>query len=406
MYKKVFGSFIILSLFALGLYSIFFSAQEEISYVENREFATTDEIHITEFFNGNFQNTIENVLTDQFYDRYVFVKQKNKVEYLFVNSFYNLLSNEMLLNPIGSGYVNQIGNSDILTTSPLIYNETNANRIYRRIDQINKFQEDHPELSVYVYKPTQLNESSFFDEANGFLGAGPEYGRIFEENLNVRYDKFVLSSFDEYPENFYTTDHHWNHQGSYTGYTQIANLLFENNVNILKPIDTNCKENVRFFGTYSSQSGYVTPGSKFCVYKFDLPEYQMYNLNGEMEIKNTNVFFDKDVTDTMGYFYNEAYVTGDGYTKIVTEYTDKENILIIGDSYGGPILPLLAEHFHEITFIYPTNYKALVGENFNYDNYVTENKINKVLIMYTIENYFLSDQWGDRYLDFDVYRNQ
>ena len=94
-------------------------------------------------------------------------------------------------------------------------------------------------------------------------------------------------------------------------------------------------------------------------------------------------------------------------TKIVNEANlGKESILIIGDSYAGPVLPLLAKDFYEITLIYPINYISLTGNVFNYDEFIRENDVDKILFMYTIENYFYADEWGERYLAFDVVREE
>ena len=132
-------------------------------------------------------------------------------------------------------------------------------------------------------------------------------------------------------------------------------------------------------------------------------ENKFKNLHSE----NTNTFFDAIAHEEMDYHYNIAYKVGDGLTKIVNEdNAGKESILIIGDSYAGPVLPLLAKDFYEITLIYPINYTSLTGYEFNYDAFIRENDVDKILFMYTIENYFYSDEWGDRYLAFDVVREE
>lgn len=404
MYKKIYAVLILSLFLVLGIYIVFIKEHEDISYIENRDYKTRYDLNIKNILNGEFQNNLDEVLMDQFPNRISLVEQKKKTEYNFLNIFYKMLRNPMLLNPIGDGYVNKIGNSDILMTSPLVYHKEWEERILRRIDQINKLQEDYPDIGIYVYKPTQIHETDFFDDANGIESAGELYGKLYDK-LNVPYDAFKINEFDDYSEYFYTTDHHWNNRGSYLGYTEIINLMFDDE-EILKPLDESCKNGLKFYGTYSSQSGFVTEGSDFCVYKFDLPSYRISDLNGEIEISNTNTFYDAEINQSLDYYYNIAYKVGDGYTHITSENIEKENILIIGDSYGGPILPLLAEHFYNIYFIYPTNYKALTGNDFNYDEFLDTHDIDKILFMYTIENYYLSDQWGDRYLDFDVIRKE
>lgn len=404
MGRKVFSILIFAVLFLLGIKIVFLSEHIDISYLENREMTTIQDVKESSFSDGSFQSALDNLLMDQWPERYTFVSLKKKTEYEFVNIFYKLLSNDMLLNPIGSGYVNQIGNSSVLTTSPLIYHEDWEQRISNRVTQINQLAKDYPDIQVGVYHPTQISEKDFFDEANGIESAGAYYESLFKE-LDVTYDQFDLNSFDEYTDYFYTTDHHWNHKGSYQGYRDIMTMFGFEDL-ILEPVDETYKNGLKFYGTYSSQTGFVTEGSPFGVYKFDLPEYTIENLDGEIEIENSNTFFDKEVLDEMDYHYNVAYRVGDGYTHIHSENTTGNSILIIGDSYAGPVLPLLTSVFDDIWLIYPTNYKALTGSDFNYDEFLENHDVSHLLIMYTIENYYLSDEWGDRYKDFDVIRKE
>jgi len=399
--KKVFVIVILAFLFLTGIYVIF-KKQTSISYVENREYVTNQELLASDFSSGEFQANLDSLLADQIPDRFSFVMFKNKVEYQFVNLFYHFLKNPLLLNPIGDSNINQIGNSNILMTEPLKYNEEWENRIKARIDQINDFASDYPDLNVYVYHPTQISETSFLDEANGLTSAGLYYESLFK-NLKVPYDQFDLNSFDDYPNYFYYSDHHWNNRGSYKGYVDIANLMGIENV--LKPLAENCHDGLTFSGTYSSQSGFVTEAGPFCVYQFDLPDYSMDNLDGPMEISNTNTFFNAEIKQSLDYYYNIAYKVGDGYTHL---HNDSGNgkLLIIGDSYAGPILPLLINNYQDIYFVYPINYKSITKEDFIYDTFIEENDIDDLLIMYTIENYFTSDEWGPRYLDFDIKREE
>ena len=407
MTKKIFSVGVLALLFALGLKILLFTDQQAISFRENRDLATNEQLNLSDIGNGKFQSKLEDILMDQFPQRYAFVTLKNEMEYNSVSFLYQMIENEFVLNPIGTDGIYQIGNSQVLAQGVMEYSELTASRIARRIEQMNQLQKDYPEIEMFVYKPTQLHESSILNEANGVISAGAAYSEIFKSQLELPYDEFVLDSFDLYQDCFYWTDHHWNHKGSYIGYAQIMKLMFGNDVDLLVPLEESDCNGLKFYGTFSSRSGYVTDGSPFSVYRYDLPEYKIFNLNGEMEVANTNTFFDADYHEEMDYHYNIAYKVGDGLTKIVNEANlGKESILIIGDSYAGPVLPLLAKDFYEITLIYPINYISLTGNVFNYDEFIRENDVDKILFMYTIENYFYADEWGERYLAFDVVREE
>lgn len=404
--EQIFPILVLIILALTSIYSLFVKDQEMISYVENRNLKTNQDLNPRELLNGVFESTIETILTDQFYDRYEFVKLKNKINYANANILYSLIDDPMVLNPVGETYVNQIGSSQLLMSNPIAYSDIINQRIIDRAGQINKIAEDYPNVGFYVYKPTQIQEKDFFDSANGLSSGGDRFEESLRTSLQVPYSSFKIDDLNDYEKYFYSTDHHWNHRGSYQGYLDILNLIEGNKDDALSPLAENCKDGLKFYGTYSAQSGFVNDGADFCVYKFDLPEYVAYSDGQLNENPNdTNRFFDRTGIDTMDYHYNKAYGLGNGFVHLENQADIEGDLLIIGDSYAGPVLPLLLNHYKNIYFVYPINYKGIFKVEFKYDSFIKEKNIDKVLFMYTIENYFLSDEWGDRYLDFDVKRD-
>ena len=68
-----------------------------------------------------------------------------------------------------------------------------------------------------------------------------------------------------------------------------------------------------------------------------------------------------------------------------------ENILIISDSMSNPIRDVIASHFNKSIFINLDMYNSEIGE-FNIDDYISEYKVKKVLIMDILSNYFPSGE--------------
>ena len=172
----------------------------------------------------------------------------------------------------------------------------------------------------------------------------------------------------------------------------------------------NC-DNSRFTA-YENEQALLNKPSEKMLAQIELKNTLMQLSKRREEVELYKILYDrgliegKEVLDEMDYHYNVAYRVGDGYTHIHSENTTGNSILIIGDSYAGPVLPLLTSVFEDIWLIYPTNYKALTGSDFNYDEFLENHDVSHLLIMYTIENYYLSDEWGDRYKDFDVIRKE
>ena len=78
----------------------------------------------------------------------------------------------------------------------------------------------HPELDFYVYyieKDTDIN----FETGEKIPACDYLYDRLEPGRLG----RFAVDSFDRFSTWFYRTDHHWNLDGSYRGYTQLLELL-------------------------------------------------------------------------------------------------------------------------------------------------------------------------------------
>ncbi len=113
-----------------------------------------------------------------------------------------------------------------------------------------------------------------------------------------------------------------------------------------------------------------------------------------------------DITDHMSNHYDDAYNMGSGLVEVQSNAERQENLLIIGDSYAPAMIPLLANHYNHIYVVTPIRYLQVFNEDFTYDDFTAENNIQNVLFMYVIENYYASDEWGDRYKVFDIHRSE
>ena len=390
-----------------GLYSFLTQNQSKISVEEKREFKVNQDLIETTLLSSAFTSTFEDIITDQFNSRYFFVNLKNSINYSFIDFVLNGSKNPFILKRIGDTPIFRIGDTDYLTPFPILYDKEIEQRLINRTEQINKLANDFPELDIFVYKPTQIFETSFFDQANHIESAGSTYDQVLREHLNVPYDSFEFYTFSDFPKYQYFSDHHWNHEGINRGYQEIVELILGNEEKILLPQEENCFNGLTFSGTYTSLSGFITPGAPFCVYRYDLPEY-IYWVNGEFryDIQDTNAYFHKDIQDDKANHYENAYNFGSGLVEVQSNAERNETLLIIGDSYSPPVVPLLAKHFNHIYVVNPIRYGQVYGFDFTYDDFIKEHSIDSILFMYVIDNYYVSDEWGDRYKSFDVHRTE
>lgn len=405
--QTFFSSLIITVLLFLGFYSLFRFEQVPVSEIEKRMLQTNKDLSSVPFLSSQYTSTFESILADQFFHRYYFVQLKSKTNYKFSEIIFNSIDNPFILKRIGDSPIFRIGNTDYLTPFPIQFDETIEQRMIDRAEQINQLAQDFPETKFFVYKPTQIFETDFFDQANDIKSAGKIYDQLLRDRLQVPYDSFEFFTFSDYPKYQYFTDHHWNHNGIDRGYHEIVELMLGSNEVALEPQEENCFDGLTFSGTYSSLSGFVSPGAPFCVFRYDLPEY-VYSVNGEFiyDMHDTNAYFHRDITDHKANHYDDAYNMGSGLVEVQSNAERQENLLIIGDSYAPAMIPLLANHYNHIYVVTPIRYLQVFNEDFTYDDFIAENNIQNVLFMYVIENYYAADEWGDRYKVFDIHRSE
>lgn len=85
-------------------------------------------------------------------------------------------------------------------------------------------------------------------------------------------------------------------------------------------------------------------------------------------------------------YYGDYYGLDDGIIKFTNDDNpDGKNILIISNSYSNAVNKMIASDFHNTYVIDLRNYKNELGEEFYIDDFLKENKIDKVLY---IGNYY------------------
>lgn len=265
-YNKIFSVFIVCVLTIVGVL-IFILPNEEISTIENRKLSMVDSLKNKSYMKGEFQNQLEDVLSDQFLGRYNFVKIKKKLDYDFLNLAYFNTDLDLVLRPLGESGVSQIGNSKYMMDNLLVYDDVSNQRIIDKADQINRFQKRNSNIEVYVYLPVNLHETGLFDEANDVDSAGKYYTKTLEDSIEVPFNKLIIQSEDDIYKYYQSSDHHLNNKGLDKMYHDIMDLIGEE---AKEPIDEDCHVGMNFYGTYSSRTGYILEPDQFCKYSYDI----------------------------------------------------------------------------------------------------------------------------------------
>ena len=342
----------------LGFLSIFME-KEGASTIENRRLALFPHPTIKAFVNTEYQNKFSDTLADQFLFSQVTKKQMNKlvnfVDYKKVNK--KFCENKYI-------HINdEIGTYNCdhrLLRLPRYYSkETEDN--YKKV--ITKMNNEIKVLKYYYF----INDSSNFD----FTTNKEIYH--FSEYFNENYRIFDFMDYNDYSKYFYKTDHHWNYNGYYRGYKEIIGMIYPND-ELLSPEEL-VDFHLKYKGSLARTSKVYDFYDDFKAYKFNYKNHLEYINSKELDYGQYDMYFNNKINhDEFMDHYRELY--GADFGEIIYDYkNDKENLLMIVNSYSNPINGLIASHFNK-TYIIDLRY----NKDFNYQRYITEHDINKVLI--------------------------
>ena len=196
-----------------------------------------------------------------------------------------------------------------------------------------------------------------------------KFVKVIEKVNNI--SSLDIPSFDEYKNYFYKTDHHWNYKGSYKGYTDIANLM---NLDILDIKDEVCFD-IPFSGSKTRDlAGINLITETSCMYTFDMPDFDIY-ISGE-KVDNYGNPID-ELKSSHEITYGNMY--GFDYDEILFVNKNSNNnkkLLIFSNSFSNAINKLLASNYKETYVLDERHY-----ENLNLIDYINSKKIDDVLIL-------------------------
>lgn len=241
------------------------------------------------------------------------------------------------------------------------------------------------ELEVYFYF---VNNSRSMDFTRDYSGENDIYVDLMSRLTCVdHHDALDVHSMEEYERLFYQTDHHWNHIGAQQGYEEILQLLGVEDEPI-QPVEEVVFDAV-YNGSYVKRTGVKNATEHFAVYRYDLPECKV-TINGRVKkIGRADAYFSgKYSKDILATHYATFY--GGDYGEIVydTGRPERENLLILCNSYGCSVRELVGRHFNKTYVVDLREYMTQTGKSMKIHEYLEKNSITKVLILGDV-SYFL-----------------
>lgn len=192
---------------------------------------------------------------------------------------------------------------------------------------------------------------------------------------------FSAADYKEYTELFYATDHHWNHRGADKGYRDVIRLLLGEGEETI-PVKAEVSFPAAFNGSYARQSGRMIGEDHFTVYTYDLKK-MITRLNGKNGTYGHQALYEKGRHPTDELRNHYAYYYGGDYGEIIIQSrkADKQNLLILADSYSNPINGLIASHFGNTHILDLRYYQRDMGTDLALDEYIREHDIDLMLLL-------------------------
>lgn len=371
---RVFFLVIILILLVGLLTTVFYP--HEINYYENRYANKPEPLTADSYADGSFQDGMESALADQ-----VQLAQHAKKFYNCARAYSEMPLISLLENSthdyVYSDGMAFYGGKIVYTQSGLDWRKAG---LEAKAENLNAAIAAHPELEFYAY---YIEKDTDIDFTTGQkLGASQfmlSMLNIPDENKGI----YEINSFSEFDERFYDTDHHWNYIGSYEGYRDVLSLMSDD-----KPLEPTgvFHSGLRFAGSKAMSLGSLYT-DEMSIYCFDYPPM-------EISIEGEPGDYGHQSELLRGELEQATYVTvygSDDGEVIFDTGRDGDNLLVIGESYDNAILKLLASHFSKTCSIDLRNYENAFGEKFDFDGYVRQHGITKVLFIGNVDFYVMDE---------------
>lgn len=371
---------VVILIFTVGFINALFFP-DIISEYENRYANKIEAFTVQTYVDGSFQEKMDTALADQITLASTFKKTYNQLSSRTYRAFLQPVLEYAETNgnylPMNSGWI--FGGDTLVSYH---YPPARVSDLERAAEAYNRIFTCWPDTEFFVYYVERGMDIDFS------TGNKPDFcGQFFsllelpEENM----DAFSVDSFEQYRENFFATDHHWKNTGSYRGYREVLKLLGCDETP-LQPMSERVLSD-RFYGSYA-RGDLSCYNEKFTVYEFDFPAMECRVDGYESENYGNQEYY---LAGNMPVeAYGKFYGLDNGEVFYSTNRPERENLLIIGDSYDNAIIRLLATHFNNTYSVDPRTYEVYLYKPFSLEHYIEICEADKVLFLGNFDT--LTDQ--------------
>lgn len=346
--------------------------QKDFSATENRPLEQRPELYVEDILSGDFQETYENYLNDQFVARDQWVNLAANFEKLLgqkdINGIY-LGKDGYLLEKYNDGdfhsqqmddYIGILG--EFLNRMTDQYGQEHVNCLFVP-GKASALPQKLPD-----YAPS-FDEQEIIEAVRDGL-EHPDILLDLTETMHQHGDEYI----------YYRTDHHWTTLGAYYAYEAWCAKTGETAI----PLSAYEREAVTdsFYGTSYNKCHERVQADRIELFHGSAEKHIHVNWdNGENESESWYQMDALEESDKYQVFFNgnTARITVD------TGNTNNKTLLLLKDSYANCLVPFLAEHYSRIIMI-DLRYSADC-----IDDIMAENPdITDIMVLYNVEK-FLQD---------------
>ena len=343
-------------IFLLSIFNII-SPKKDFSENENRYLAKFPDTSLKNIFLGDFDTEFENYFSDQFTLRDKWIEIKSN----FLRSSGAIVNNGVYFGKEGK-LINQF----------IDYDEKIA---VNNIEYINEFSQNTDTKVNFMLVPgTSYGEKDALPLGATNLNQIDIINKLYNQTSNINCVEISEALLDG--DNYFHTDHHWNHLGAYKGYEALCESVLNKEPNSFRYEEVSDS----FYGTMYSRSGAFSTkaDSIFKMVSESNIEYEV-DVDG---VKSNSLFFENRLEEKDKYTY---YLDGN-HTEvhIKTNVDNNKKAIIIKDSYAHILIPYLASEYSEIVVFDLRYFHSAISP------YITDKENTDIYIIYSLET-FVSD---------------
>ncbi len=345
----------------LGFIGIFtltnlFAEKKSFSENENRVLTEFPSASFSNIFFGSFDTEFESWFSDHFIGRDGWIRTKAS----FLKTMGAIENNTVYF-----------ARDHRLIQQFIDYDEK---LVESNISYINEFAEENGlKLNIMLVPGASQGEKKYLPLMAGGVDEAKLISKIGESFKDQNYID-VCGKLGTGENNYFRTDHHWNHLGAFDGYTAICQSVLNK-----EPADffyTKVADDFR--GTMYSKSGaFWTKGDE--IYRMDPEKPFTVHVTYEDGTESLSLFVDSRLQEKDKYTYyldgNHAHVT------IKTDIPGNKKAVIIKDSFSHILIPYLCAEYSELEIYDLRYYREQISTS------ITDKENTDIYVIYGLETF-------------------